>query len=66
MIREEAGDMIRSRLKFAVCPICGEIIKDYQDFQYVKFRRGRTMVYKFFHTFCLVQTENGEEVAKYG
>lgn len=63
MIKSEVSDTVRRRLKYNnICPVCGSEIKDYQDFQYVSFRRGSNMCYKFFHTFCLIENQDRETI----
>ena len=67
MVKADATDTVKRRLKYNnVCPICQGEIKDYQDFQYIQFRRGTNMCYRFFHTFCLVETSDREEGVNYG
>lgn len=67
MLKTDVTETVKRRLKYNnICPICGSEIKDYQDFQFVSFRRGSYMCYKFFHTFCLVQKDDREEEVIYG
>lgn len=67
MLKADVTETVKRRLKYnSICPICGCEIKDYQDFQFVSFRRGACMCYKFFHTFCLVQKDDREEEIIYG
>lgn len=64
MVRADASDTVKRRLTFnRCCPICKQEIKDFQDFQYVTFKRGIHKCYRFFHTECLVNERglnNGE------
>lgn len=62
MIKSEASDTIRRRLKYnSLCPICKSEIKDYQSFEYMTVKRGASVVYRFFHTFCVVEPVDREE-----
>lgn len=62
MIKSEVSDTIRRRLKYNnICPICKSEIKDYQSFEYITVKRGANVVYRFFHTFCVVEHVDREE-----
>ena len=55
MIRSDVSETVKRRLGFnRYCPICKLEIKDFQDFQYVAFKKGMHKCYRFFHTECLV------------
>lgn len=54
---------IKRRLsQSSICPICEKEISEYDDFQYIAFKRSRNIIYRFFHTKCLVnqQSDIGE------
>lgn len=60
MVKQEMSQTIlRHFKKRGKCPICGEIIEDFDDVQQVKYRNGRYTMYSFFHTQCLVEFEFG-------
>ncbi|MBO7716647.1 MAG: hypothetical protein J6S85_23980, partial [Methanobrevibacter sp.] len=62
MIKADVSDTVKRRLNYnKICPVCGTEIKDFQDFQYVVFKRGVNKCYRFFHTFCLIETSEDRE-----
>lgn len=66
MVKAMVTDTVKRRLCYhKICPICGTEIKDFQDFQYITFKRGTSKCYRFFHTFCLIGDER-EEVIDHG
>lgn len=64
MLRADVTETVKRRLGYnKICPLCKNEIKDFQDFQYVVFKRGMHKCYRFFHTECLVNERgslNGE------
>lgn len=52
-IQELTQEQRKRFREMRICSICGNEISDLQDFQYMKFRVGRSMIYRFFHTKCL-------------
>lgn len=65
MVKSMATDTVKRRLGYnKICPICKSEIKDFQDFQYIIFKRGTNKCYRFFHTFCLIG-EDREDVRMY-
>lgn len=58
MIRQQLTDnQKRKFMHRSVCPICGNKIEDYDDFQLVSYPFGRLVWYSFFHTNCLIKHE---------
>lgn len=58
MLRSELTATAKRRLAHnCKCGICGEEIKEYQDMQMMIFPYGNRKVYRFFHTFCLIDSE---------
>lgn len=58
MLRSELTATAKRRLAHnCKCAICGEEIKEYQDMQMMIFPYGNRKVYRFFHTFCLLDNE---------
>lgn len=56
MVKLEMSDTEKRRFTFRkVCPICKQPINDWDDIQYIKFQYGKTRLYTFFHTSCLVK-----------
>lgn len=43
-----------------ICPICGQGIVTTDNFQYLTFRDGRFIRYKFFHLYCLGKSRKSE------
>lgn len=43
-----------------ICPICGQGIDTTDNFQYLTFRDGRFIRYKFFHLYCLGKSRKSE------
>ncbi len=72
MIRKDASPTVKRRLKYnSVCPLCGNKIGEYEDFQFLTYPVRSAVYYAFFHTQCLQQAKsisfekgdrNGEEV----
>lgn len=64
MIKADVSDTVKRRLIYnRTCPICRSEIHDFQDFQYVTFKKGMHKCYRFFHTECLL-SERGVQVGK--
>lgn len=64
MIKADVSDTVKRRLIYnKTCPICRSEIQDFQDFQYVTFKKGMHKCYRFFHTECLL-SERGVQVGK--
>lgn len=43
-----------------ICPICGQGIDTTDNFQYLTFRDGRFIRYRFFHLYCLGKSRKSE------
>ena len=43
-----------------ICPICGQGIDTTDNFQFLTFRDGRFIRYKFFHLYCLGKSRKSE------
>lgn len=70
MIRKDASPTVKRRLKYnQVCPLCGDKIGEYEDFQYLTYPVRSAVYYAFFHTQCLQRAkslplEKGEDYGK--
>ena len=64
MIKADVSDTVMRILIYnRTCPICRSEIHDFQDFQYVTFKKGMHKCYRFFHTECLL-SERGSSLGK--
>lgn len=54
----EASKYVQMRFKRqGYCMICRERIQDYESFEYIAVRLGKTKLYNFFHTSCLTSAQ---------
>lgn len=60
MTKSNSSENIKKMLKYKpTCPICNQIIEDFDDFQIVRYKVGRRIWSSFFHTRCLIEYETG-------
>lgn len=63
MIYSNLSDGEKRRFKQNnICPICGQGINTTDNFQFLTFRDGRFIRYRFFHLSCLGETKKTEVV----
>lgn len=63
MIYNDLSDGEKRRFKQNnICPICKQGINTTDNFQFLTFRDGRFIRYKFFHLSCLGETKKTEVV----
>lgn len=61
MIYNNLSDGEKRRFKQNnICPICGQEIDATDNFQFLTFRDGRFIRYKFFHLYCLGKSRKSE------
>lgn len=58
MTFDSATKYVQMRFKRqGFCMICGERINEYEPFEYIAVRLGKTKIYNFFHTTCLTNAK---------
>lgn len=58
MMYDKASKYVQMRFKRqGMCMICRQRINEYEPFEYIAVRLGKTKLYNFFHTSCLTSAQ---------
>ena len=53
MYRDMPESMKGKFRRYRVCKICGQLIEQFEDCQFIQYKIGRRISYNFLHTSCL-------------
>lgn len=54
MLYRDMTESMRGKFRrFHVCKVCGQMIEQYEDCQFVQYKIGKRSSYNFLHTACL-------------
>ena len=54
MLYRDMSESMKGKFRrYHVCKVCGQVIEQFEDCQFIQYKIGRRISYNFLHTLCL-------------